>query len=340
MKAVVLEKTGGPDVLRLKDVDDKKPGRGEVLIRVKAAGVNRIDIWIRSGKYPVTLPRIIGVDASGVVERVGEDVKNLAEGDRVVVDPVFYDDVCRYCTRGQTSLCENTKLLGFQVDGSYAEYVVAPSKSVYRLPSGIEFEEAAAIPVNFLTAWHNLFTRANITVGDYVLIVGGGSGVGYAAIQLAKLAGATVITTVGDDWKVEKAREVGADYVINRRKEDVGERVREITGGAGVDLVFEHAGTEMWKRVLETLRPGGVMVFCGATTGEVVEVNIRSLYRRQISLVGAYTWDKGTMSKILSLFERGKLKAVIDSVMKLEDAPEAHRRMEENRHFGKIILKP
>lgn len=342
LRAVILEKPGEPEVLAVKEVSDPEVGGSEVLIRVKAIGVNRIDIWVRSGVYKVELPRIIGVDAAGVVEKVGREAEQLgiSPGDRVVVDPALYDDVCSYCASGFTSLCENHKLLGFNTTGTYAELLKIPARNVYRIPENLSFEEAAAIPVNFLTSWHALFYRGRVKAGDYVLVVGGGSGVGYAATQLAKLAGATVITTVGDEWKIEKAREVGADYVINRRKEDVVQKVMEYTDGKGVDLVFEHAGRAVWSYVLNVVKPGGSMVFCGATTGDAAEVNIRHLYRRQINLIGSYGWNRDAMHKVINLFKQKRLKTVIDSVMKLEEAPEAHRRMENSRHFGKIILTP
>ncbi len=342
MKAAVLEEQGDPEVLKVKEVEDPEPGPSEVLIRVKAIGVNRIDIWIRSGLYKVELPRIIGVDAAGVVEKVGKEAEKLgiAQGDRVVVDPALYDDTCSYCASGFTSLCENHKLLGFNATGTYAELLKIPARNVYKIPENLSFEEAAAIPVNFLTSWHCLFYRSKVRTGDYVLIVGGGSGIGYAAIQFAKLAGATVITTVGDDWKIGKAIEVGADYVINRRRESIVKKVMEYTEGRGVDLVFEHAGRAVWEDMLKAVKPGGSMVFCGATTGDTAEVNIRYLYRRQINLLGSYGWNRDAMPKVLSLFKQKRLKTVIDSVMKLEEAHEAHRRMENSQHFGKIILIP
>ncbi len=335
-----MEEQGPPEVLRLKDVADPSPVDDEVVIRVKAAGLNRIDIWIRSGLYKLELPRIIGVDVAGVVEKAGPRVSSVNVGDRVVVDPALYDDECRFCKRGWTAMCEKHRMVGFHVDGGYAELVKVPARNVYHIPSGVGFEEAAAIPVNFLTVWHNLFVRARVEAGDYVLVVGAGSGIGYAAIQLAKLAGATVITTVGDEWKAQKARELGADYVINRKKENVAERVNEITNGRGVDLVFEHAGQAMWDAAVKSLRPGGTMVFCGATTGDTTQINIRLLYRKQLNLHGAYAWNRDAMEKVLQLFAERKLKAVVDSVMPLEDAVKAHKRMENSEHFGKIILRP
>ena len=342
MRAAVLERQGGPEVLEVKEVKDPEAGPYDVLIRVKAIGVNRIDIWIRSGLYKVELPRIIGVDAAGVVEELGRGAEEygLSPGDRVVVDPAVYDDKCSYCAIGYTSLCENHKLLGFSLDGTYAELLKIPTRNVHKIPDNLSFEEAAAIPVNFLTAWHSLFYRAKVKAGDTVLVVGAGSGIGYAAIQLAKLAGASVVTTVGEDWKAEKAREVGADYVINRKKEDIAQRVMEFTEGRGVDVVFEHAGKDMWEQAIKSLKPGGTIVFCGATTGDTTQVNIRYLYRRQLNLLGAYGWNRDALPKLLELFRQKKLRVVIDSVMKLEEAPQAHRRMENSQHFGKIILIP
>ncbi|MDW8358971.1 MAG: zinc-binding dehydrogenase [Candidatus Caldarchaeum sp.] len=340
MKAVVLERQGPPEVLRYGDVAERRPGRGEVVVKLEAAGMNRIDIWIRSGVYKLQLPRIIGGDGAGVVEEVGEDVSSVSKGDKVILNPALSCGRCRFCLKGYDSLCESHRLLGFGVDGTYAEKTVVPAVNVYPKPERLSMEEAAGVMVTYMTVWHALVSRAGLTPGSSVLVVGGGSGVGVAAIQLCKLFGSTVIATVGDDWKAEKAYRLGADYVVNRRKQSVSQAVNEITRGQGVDLAVEHAGQAIWDEVVKSLSPGGKMVYFGATTGENGAVNIRYTYRRQLSLIGSYSWNKHEIPHVLQLFEKGLLKPVVDRVFPLKDAVEAHRLMESDAFFGKIILKP
>lgn len=335
-----MERQGPPDVLTFRDVEAPKIGEEDVLVRIVAAGVNRLDVWVRSGVYTTELPRILGSEGAGVVEAVGSSVSNISPGDRVLINPALTDGVCSFCVQGRDSLCENLRLLGFGSDGCYAELVRVPARNILRLPSGLGFEEAASVMVNYMTVWHCLVGRAGLEYGSTVLVVAAGSGIGVAATQLCKLYGCTVIATVGEEWKREKAFQLGADYVINRRSEDVVDGVRRFTGGRGVDLVFEHAGGAMWENGVRCLRPGGTMVFCGATSGEMVGLNIRYAYRRQLNLIGSYSWDRGEIEKVLKLVESGRLRPVVDSVFRLEDASKAHVRMERDEHFGKILLKP
>lgn len=338
MKATVLEEFGGPEKLVYTDYPDPRVGDDEILVRVEACGVNHIDIWIRTGTYKVPLPHVIGTDVAGEVSAVGRRVENVNVGHKVVLAPNIACGTCKYCLRGFDSACERLTLLGNQVDGGYAEYVKAPSRNAFLMPKNLTFEQAASIPVNFATSWHMLVTRANIRPGMNVLVIGAGSGVGVAAIQIAKLAGAHVLTTVGADWKREKAKELGADHVINRKTDDVAAEAKRFTDGKGVDIVFEHVGTEIWDKCVKSLAPTGVLVTCGATSGTLGQIDIRYLYRNQLSIVGSYSWNKSEFAEVLKLFEAGKLRPVIDSVIGLEKAAEAHRRMESSMHFGKIIL--
>jgi len=340
MKAMVFETPGPPEVLKYRDISEKSPRRGEVLVRIHYSGVNRIDTWIRSGVYKVSTPRVLGADASGVVEEVGDEVENVRPGDRVVVNPAITCGKCNYCLSGWDSLCENLSLLGYAVDGTYAEKIVVPSVNLHPVPSTLDMSEAAAIMVTYLTAWHALVTRAGLTPGLTVLVMAGGSGVGVAAIQLCKLLGATVLTTVGEDWKVEKAHKLGADYVINRKKQNIREAVLDFTKNDGVDIVLEHVGETVWPDVVKSLKMGGKMVFLGATTGENGLINIRYAYRRQLSILGSYLWNKQEISRVLNLFAKGLLKPVIANILPLSEAAEAHRIMESDNFFGKIILKP
>ncbi len=340
MRAIVLREFGGPGVLRVGEFETPKPGPGEVLVRVKAVGVNRLDIWIRSGKYRIRPPHIPGTDVAGVVEEVGRNVGNIDVGERVVVYPLESCGSCEYCLKGEESMCINSKLLGRHMNGGYAEYVKVRADMVFRIPEKVGFKDAAAIPVNFLTSWHMLFNRTKLSPGDRILVIGGGSGIGYAAIELAKLAGASVIATVGEDWKIEKAKSIGADYVVNRRREDVYEAVMKITDGEGVDIVFEHAGKDVWPTALKVLKRGGTLVFAGATSGDEVNVSIRQLYWNQLNLHGSFLGNKDEFRKILKLLAEGRIKPIIDSVYRLEDASEAHRKMEASKHFGKLVLEP
>jgi NADPH:quinone reductase-like Zn-dependent oxidoreductase len=340
VKAVVLEKQGPPHVLSYRDVENPRIGDDDVLVRIMAAGVNRLDIWVRSGVYTTELPRILGSEGAGVVEAVGSRVSNISPGDMVLINPALTDGVCSFCLQGYDSLCENLRLMGAGSDGCYAELVRVPARNVHQIPKGLGFEEAASVIVNYMTVWHGLVTRAGLEYGSTVLVVAAGSGVGVAAIQLSKLYGCTVITTVGEEWKREKAQQLGADYVVNRRVEDPVEAVKGFTGGKGVDVVFEHAGGAMWEAGVKCLKPGGAMVFCGATSGETVGLNIRYAYRRQLRLIGSYSWNRGEIEKVLRLVEMGRLRPIVDRVFKLEDAAKAHIRMERDEHFGKILLKP
>lgn len=336
----MFERPGGPDVLKYVDVQEKRPGRNEALVKLEAAGMNRIDVWIRSGLYKVPLPRIIGGDGAGVVEEVGEDVTNVSKGDRVLINPAVTCGRCRFCVQGLDSLCEKQVLLGLGLDGTYAEKVVVPAANLYHVPAELSTVQAACIVVNYATVWHALVTRAGLSPGSAVLVVGAGSGVGVAAIQLCKLFGCTVVATVGEDWKAEKAYKVGADYVVNRRKRSISDAVNEYTKGRGVDLVVEHAGQAMWEEAVKSLSPGGKMVFFGATSGENASVNIRYNYRRQISLLGSYLWNKHEIPHVIELFDKGLIRPIIHTTYPLSEAAEAHRLMESDNFFGKIVLLP
>ncbi|MEM3669330.1 MAG: zinc-binding dehydrogenase [Nitrososphaerota archaeon] len=338
MKAAVIENVGGPEALIYKEVTEPVPGPGDSVIRVEAAGVNRIDVWIRTGLYKVPLPAVIGCDIAGIVEKPGDP--SFSVGDRVVVYPEVGCGRCIYCVSGRENLCQNMKRIGQNIWGGYAEIAVVPSKSLLKIPDSMTLQEAAAIPVNFTTAWGALVSSAGIGPGMSVLIVGGGSGVGYAAIQIAKLSGAYVVTTVSDDSKVEKAYQLGADLVINRLREDVVEGVMRATDNKGVDIVLEHAGASFWPTALKVLAPGGTLVTVGATTGQDVAINVRELYRKRQKIVGSGLGTKAELMKLLELVSKHRLRVIIDSVFKLSQAAEAHRRLESNKHFGKILLIP
>lgn len=342
MKAVVITEHGGPEKLSYQEVERPLPSRGEVLIRVKACSINHLDIWLREGipAYKIDFPHICGSDVAGVVEEVGEGVEGIKVGERVVLSPGVSCYRCRPCMEGNDNLCESYRIRGAGTQGGYAEYTVARAIDVFPIPSGLSFEEAAAFPLTFLTAWHMLITRAGLKPGEDVLVIGAGSGVGSAAIKIAKFAGARVFATAGREEKLKKALEIGADEVIDHSKEDFSDRVRRLTGGKGVEVVFEHVGPATWERSLKSLAKNGRLVTCGATTGPKVSIDLRFIFSRQFSILGSIMGTRKEFLTILDLVGRGALRPAIDSVFPLREAARAQERMMRREGFGKIILAP
>ncbi len=285
------------------------------------------------------MPHISGSDISGEVVKVGSLVKNHIPGDQVLIAPGVSDGTCEYCTSGWDSLCDNYKILGYEIQGGYAEYVSVPGANILSIPDNLSFEQAAAVPLVFLTAWHMLTTRAHLTAGETVLVWGAGSGVGSAAIQVAKLLGAKVIATAGTNEKLEKARKLGADWVVNHHDQDVPAEVKRVTNGKKANVVFDHVGQATWEKSMRSMAPAGRLVNCGVTSGGRAEIDIRYIFVRQFSLMGSYMGGKGELLKVLTFFEDGNLKPVVDSVFPLREASAAQTRMEKSEHFGKIVLK-
>lgn len=344
MKAAVFEEFGGPEKIVIKEVPVPPINKNEVLVQVKACAINHLDIWIRQGipAYKLSLPHISGSDIAGIVEDMGEDVDRemIKPGDRVIVAPGLSCFQCEYCLAGMDNLCVNYKIIGAQVDGGYAEYVKAPAINLIPMPDNISFEEAASFPLTFLTSWHMLINRAHLLPGEDILVIGAGSGVGVAAIQIARVAGARIIATAGTDEKLEKAKGMGADEVINHSREDIAERVKDFTRGKGVDVVFEHVGPATWNKSLASLARNGRIVTCGATTGSEVKVDLRYIFMRQQSIMGSIMGTRRELLHIVKLFEMNKLKGVIDSVFSLSNARQAQERMLGRGNFGKIVLVP
>jgi len=341
MKAVYIEKHGGIDTLIFGERPDPQISDNDVLVRLKACALNHLDIWVRQGLpgVPIPLPHILGCEGAGVVEAVGKNVRHVKPGDPVLVAPGISCGECTYCVNGWDSACPQYKLLGFQVDGCYAELVKAPSRNVILISQKLSFEEWASIPLVFITAWHMLITRAELKPGETVLVQAAGSGIGIAAIQIAKITGATVITTAGSDEKLKKAKSLGADHGINYSKENVPERVHELTNKKGADVVFEHIGPDTWEGSIKSLAKLGRLVTCGATSGPKVELDLRFLFMRQFSILGSYMGGRHELDMVLGLVEAGKLKPVIDKTFPLKDARAAHEHMLDRKNFGKIILK-
>lgn len=338
MKAIRFHEHGGPDVLRYEDAPDPSLVKGEALIRVHACALNHLDLWHRRGIPGVeaALPMIGGSDASGEIVESG--ASGLPVGMRVMLQPGISCGHCQACLSGLDNLCPEYAVLGTREAGACAEFVKVPAANLIPIPDHVDFNTAAAFPLTFLTAWQMLLTRARLQCGDDVLVIAGGSGVGQAAIQIAKIHGARVFATAGNDIKLTKNRELGADAAINHYDEDLPARIRELTDGRGVDIVVEHVGEATWDRSLRCLAKGGRLVTCGATTGYKSNVDLRFLFVRQLSLLGSYMGSKGELWKAAELFFSGRLNPVIDSCFLLEQAAEAHTRLESSNHFGKIVL--
>jgi len=342
VKAVRFHEFGGIDVLRVEDVDDPRPGRGEVLVRIRAAALNHLDVDVRDGvsRFPIEFPHTLGVELAGEIEEVGDGVEGWAPGDRV--NPYIMDTCgeCRYCQTGRENLCLTPGFISFTTGGGYAEQVVVKARNLIRIPDNVSFEDAAALQVAFATSWHMLFTRGDLRAGQAVMVNAVGSGIGSAAVQLAHIAGAFVIGNASSNEKLTRARELGLDEGINHATEDVSERVMEITGGRGVDLVYEHVGGELFQKGLESLTKDGRLVICGGHSGEVVPFDIIPFFRGQKSVIGSFTYTREEVKRCFDLAARGLIKPLVHQTFPLDDAREAMATMERREHFGKLVLVP
>ncbi|HJN46358.1 MAG: alcohol dehydrogenase [Acidobacteria bacterium] len=337
MKAVRFHEHGGLEVLRYDEVPDPVPAPGEVLVKVKACALNHLDLWQRRGIPGVPLPHCPGSDVAGEVVR-GE-APGVAEGQRVLVQPGISCGRCAACLGGEDNLCRSFGLVGYQSEGGYAELTTVPVENIVPIPDRIGFVEAAAFPMTFLTAWHMLVTRAELRPGETVLILAAGSGVGQAAVQVARAHGARVIVTAGSEQKLARARELGAHEGIDHYTQDISKEVRRFTDRRGVDVVFEHVGQATWEQSMKSLRRGGRLVTCGATAGPSVSIDIRHLFQRQISLIGSYMGSKGELLTAAELFFDGRFNPVVDRTYPLEAAAEAQGRLEDSEQFGKVVLE-
>ena len=341
MKAVRFHGHGGPEVLRYEEAPDPEPGADEALVGVRACALNHLDLWARNGlpNVQIPLPHISGSDIAGVIEKAPEGEKLLAKGDEVIVNPGLGCGRCDRCISGRDNQCRDYTIIGYGVDGGYAELVKVRRDHLIRKPKGMSFEEAASFPLVFETAYHMLVTKARVGPGDTVLVLAANSGVGSAAVQIAKLLGARVVATAGDEAKMRRARELGADFAVDHYKQDVLSEVRRITDKRGVDVVVEHVGKATWPGSVKALAKGGRLVTCGATTGAEVSTDLRYVYNRELTIYGSFMSGMGELPDVVRLFEDGKLKTVVDSVYPLERAADAQARMEKSQHFGKIVLK-
>ena len=340
MKALYYDEQKGYQAIKSGDFPVPEITDTEVLVRVKAFSLNHLDVWVMSGAYPVTipLPHIFGSDASGIVERTGKAVTHLKAGDEVVIHPGLSCGHCAACLGGHDNECNDFSVLGVVTPGVSAEYVKIPAGNLFLKPAGLSFEEAAGIGVTYTTAWNSLVLRARIQQGETVLVQGAGSGAGTACIQVAKLFNAVVITTVGDDWKAAKAKELGADLVINHHNEDFLDAVKRFTQGRLVDIAVDHVGADTFTRSLATVKRGGRVVTFGATAGDEAKVSLRQVFGKNLTIHGVYVGPKAAVPQYLPLFPK-KLRTVVDSVFAFEDAPKAYAKLLSRQFFGKIIVK-
>lgn len=342
MKAAYFEEHGGPEKMMVGELPDPVAGPGEVVVRVEAVALNHLDLWVRRGLpgIDLDLPHVGGSDIAGFVEEVGDGVEGWETGDRVVVNPGLWCGDCEWCARGEHSLCDEYGILGEHMDGGAAERVAVPARNLYELPEDFPYEEAAAVPLVFQTAWRALKTRAGLRAGESVLITGASGGVSTAAIQIARLSGARVFAVTSGPENVERVRELGADVVIDRLEEDFSRVVWEETGERGVDVVLDSVGEEMWRGCVRALAKKGRLVTYGATTGPSGELDIRRVFWKQIQVMGSTMATRAEFQEVMDLVFAGRLDPVIDVAWPLDRVRDAHERLEEGGQFGKVVLIP
>jgi len=340
MKAVRIHEFGDPEVLRYEDAPDPQLREDQVLIRVRACAMNHLDLWVRQGLPGVQLPHILGSDIAGEVVGIGRYVSGFSSGQRVLIAPMQFCNHCEKCVAGLQNQCREFAVRGNTVGGGNCALIAVPQACAIPIPDWLSFDQAASVPLVFLTAWHMLVGRAAVRSGQTVLVLGANSGVGIAGIQIAKMFHCTVVGTAGDERKAQKARELGADHVIHHYQQKISEEVRKITNKQGVDVVMEHVGRETWGESLRSLKPAGTLVTCGATTGPQAGLDLRFVFSRQLSVLGSYMGTMGELHEVLKHVFAGRLKPVIDRTFPLSEVCAAHKYMEESQMFGKIVLNP
>jgi NADPH:quinone reductase-like Zn-dependent oxidoreductase len=339
VKAIRFHQHGGPEVLRYEEVPTPAPGPGQVLIGLRAAALNHLDLFVRTGQTPgVTLPHIGGADGAGVVLANGPGAARYPAGTRVFFDPGLSDGICDYCARGEHSLCDRWEILGEHRDGTFAQAVVMPEINLRAIPGELSFEEAAAFPLVFLTAWRMLITKARVIPGESVLILGIGGGVALAALQIAKHVGARVFVTSGSAEKLKRAQALGADVLINHQETDFSKEVWRITEKRGVDVIVDNVGAATWDRSIRALARGGRLVICGATSGPKPDEDLRRLFVKQVTIYGSTMGTRHDWEQLNRLLAAKTLRPIVDRVFKLEQAAQAQALMESQGQFGKIVL--
>ena len=342
MKAVVFDRFGGPEVLEPRELPDPTPRAGEVVVRVRACGINHLDLWVRDGLPGLApeMPHVLGSDVVGEVIAAGAGVTSKHPGERVWVHPTLSCGECPACRAGDDNLCRHHDVLGRGRNGGYAERVAVPEANCLPYPGELPWEQAAAMPLVFLPAWHMLVGRARVCAGEDVLVVGAGSGVGSAAIQVAKLHGARVIATAGSAAKLERARALGADATIDHATQDVAVEARALTGRKGVEVVCEHVGGRIFEAGVAALAKNGRLVTCGATIGGKVTLDVNQLFGRHLALYGSWMGTRAESLAVITQVRAGRLVPVVDSVLPLAEARRAHERIAAREQFGKLVLVP
>jgi len=341
MKAARIHQHGGPEALVYEDVPEPAIRANQVLVRVRACALNHLDLFVRAGipGLKFAMPHVLGSDIAGEIVAVGDLCERVKPGWRVLLSPGLSCRQCEQCLAGNDNFCRRYTIFGLGVDGGNSELLAAPEYSVIPIPESLTFEQAAAVPLVFLTAWHMLLGRARLQPGEDVLVLAASSGVGSAAIQIARLFQCRVIATAGGEEKLAKARELGSDHAIDHYRQDIAAEVKRITGKRGVDVVVEHVGVATWPKSLESLAPGGRLVTCGATTGFDAQLDLRYLFSKQWSLLGSFMGTMGELHQVLKFVFRGQLKPVIDRAYPLEEIRAAHERLEKKEQFGKVIVR-
>lgn len=341
MKAIYYEETGDTDVLKYGDLPDPQIEDDEVLVDVKAGGLNHLDVWTRRGMpSPPEFPHIPGSDAAGIVADAGPDVTRFEAGDRVAVFPSVFCGECEFCRAGEETLCKQFAIVGEHTRGVHSELAVVNEENLVSVPDGVEFTTAAAVPLVFQTAWRMLESRADVSQGERVLVHGASGGVGHAAVQIADHAGATVYATASTEEKLEYAREIGADHAIDYEEDDFVEAVNDLTGGRGVDVIVEHVGGDNWTKNMDAVAKGGRIVTCGATAGPTPETNISQIFWKQLDILGSTMGDPGEIDDVLALVWDGTLKPRIREVLPMSEIARGHEILQNREGFGKVVVVP
>jgi NADPH:quinone reductase-like Zn-dependent oxidoreductase len=339
MRALRIHAEGGPEVLSLDDVPLPEPGPGHARVRIRSAALNHLDIWLRRGLPSVPKPRTLGADGAGVVDAVGPEARGVEPGMAVTINPGLFCGRCRFCLAGEHSLCLRFHVLGEHVDGTHADYVVVPARNLHPIPDGLSFDEAAAFPMVFVTAWRMLFSKAALQPGEWVLVWGVGGGVASAALELCRAVGARAIVTSSSDAKLQQARRHGAVATINHGREDVPDVVRRITEGRGVDVVVEHVGAATWPASIDALARGGRLVTCGATTGGKAPAGLHRIFWKQITVYGSTMGSDSEFRAVSAVLSTGHVRPVVDRVFMLGEAAAAHAWLESGSQYGKVVLR-
>jgi NADPH:quinone reductase-like Zn-dependent oxidoreductase len=339
MKAVRIHEHGDVNVLQIEEIDRPVPAENEALVKIRTASLNHLDLWARQGIPGIKLPFIPGSDGAGIIEEMNySESGKFKTGDEVVLMPFRSCGICKYCLNGDENLCKKYRISGEHFDGTMAQYTAVPLKYLLHKPGNLNWAEAAAYPLAFLTAYHMLVKKVALRKDDWVLIWGASSGIGHAAIQIAKYSGARVITTAGSAEKEKFALECGADHVINYTKNDVPAVARELTDGHGADIIFEHVGQKSWQHSLKILARGGRIVTCGATTGPFVRLDLRHIFIKNQQIIGSTMGTARDMFELIELIAQGKIKPHVDRIFPYDNIREAHRYLESGKHMGKVVV--